>query len=196
MRFADHAFKHSQDKTNDPDRIPELDKRARNGGFENTPDYIHDVQGRKDTKSFNASNDRVFWANEKETMVGWNNNKSPEKSTVFHQESKEQVQEKYRVYRGREVKAVRKEGGRLQDRNGVAERSPTQSKGQKTQASKTPVKDTTAKQTKSENNAWSQDRVATAKSQSAKNQASQSKSRGRSQSIGGGSSKDGGSKSR
>ncbi|WGJ13862.1 hypothetical protein QEV83_14450 [Methylocapsa sp. D3K7] len=83
MRYADHAYAHIQTNTNDPGRSVTLDKRAQEAGFKSATDYIDDIQGRSDTRSFEGVNNRVCWANARERLYGWHNRVDPSQSTVI-----------------------------------------------------------------------------------------------------------------
>lgn len=83
MRYADHAYAHAQANEKDTNRAPTLDRRASDAGFKNTADYIDNVMGRPDTKSYEAANNRVGWMNANERLYGWNNRNNPSQSTVI-----------------------------------------------------------------------------------------------------------------
>src|SRR5262249_27626790 len=82
-RFADLAIKHIKNNPVDRDRLKVIESRARESGFASAADFIHDVQGRPDTRSFQANKGRVCWFNEAEKLYGWNNHAEPQKSTVI-----------------------------------------------------------------------------------------------------------------
>lgn len=81
--YADHAYEHISANEDDPSRAGTLDRRAENEGFSSAPEYIDNLQGREDTRSFEAANDRVCWANADERIYGWNNRDDPGQSTVI-----------------------------------------------------------------------------------------------------------------
>jgi glutathionylspermidine synthase len=83
MRYADYAYTHVQENQKDPARMQIIDDKAKQSGYESTVDYIHDVQGREDTRVFDGANNRTCWMNEQESLYGWNNKDNPSKSTVI-----------------------------------------------------------------------------------------------------------------
>ncbi|MEO9960562.1 MAG: hypothetical protein ABJF07_09710 [Nisaea sp.] len=158
MRFGDHAYQHSKEKVGDPTRVSKLDAKAKAGGFESTPDYIHDVQGRKDTVSMQASNDRVLWANEREKLVGWNNHRMPERSTVFVKESEQATRLKFQGLRAAEAPKSRAQGNSTQIMQGVRNRQPV---NEKNRTAETSAKQPSSAKSKdgSHKNTWSDDRL-------------------------------------
>lgn len=87
--YADYAYEHVSANENDPARAATLDRRADDAGFSSANEYIDDIQGRDDTRSFEAANDRVCWANSNERLYGWNNRADPTQSTVIPKKTPE-----------------------------------------------------------------------------------------------------------
>lgn len=82
MRYADYAYAHACNRPNDPQRGEVLDNKAQSEGYANTSDYVDNVQGRGDTRSFGSSDGRTCWSNKEAGLYGWNNSSEPENSTV------------------------------------------------------------------------------------------------------------------
>lgn len=165
MRFADHAYQHALEKEGDPDRVPRLDAQAKSGGFKTTADYIHDVQGRKDTVSMQASNDRVLWANEREKLVGWNNHRMPDRSTVFVKDSERDTRLKFELLRNKEAPKSRAQGNSTTIVQGVKDREPIKEKSQASEASINQASTEKAKEG-SRDTSWSSDRLKAAEAYS------------------------------
>jgi hypothetical protein len=83
MRHADLAYEHIRENEKDKARVSAIDARAREAGYQKTQDYIHYLQGKDDTRSFEGDKGRILWVNEAARVGGINNVLEPNRSTCI-----------------------------------------------------------------------------------------------------------------
>ncbi len=124
MRYADYAYEHinSDDhKEKDSGRAGAIDRRAERAGFSNGADYLDDVMGRPDTRSFEGANGRTAWVNAEERLTGWNHAHQPEQSTVIPARDSEVAEKRFEDYKETEADKLKVDKEQIEERGAILE---------------------------------------------------------------------------